>query len=105
MTGSGAVVALAMNMNLATKERFEEMIRLGFPAATLESEPAGKAGFWIDVRLGDVHACVEYHPEKGFGVSSITDSVGYGEGHDAIADSAEDAFRLVRDIIMKAKPA
>lgn len=66
-------------------ETLKQEIAEQLQEAEVALDPPTKPGasFWIDFRLGQRSAAVEYRPGMGFGVSS-TPSDGYGEGPDEV---------------------
>jgi hypothetical protein len=64
----------------------EAMIKLALPDAIVELEiPDSPAKpWWLDVTVRGRHIVVEWRPQRGFGVSLITENDGYGEGPDKV---------------------
>jgi len=71
-----------------------------FPEAKVSLDKPSKAnGSWfLDVKLGDHPAVVEWRPRRGFGISAGT-THGYGEGADERHSGVESAFVRVCDLL------
>lgn len=87
------------------KTRLLELIKVAFPQSTSDVTDETPKGFWINIDNAGKKVAVEYHEDKGFGISDMSQEVGYGEDHDMFTEDIEDVTRLIGEIFQKTKPA
>jgi len=88
-------------------KELRDQIQGEFPSAKIETtEPAhGDGIWWLDVTLGTKTVTVDWHSNRGFGISD-TLQVGYGEGPDEkFASIADTKRRLLSLLGSNEKPA
>jgi DNA-binding XRE family transcriptional regulator len=81
-------------------ETLAKRLAARFPEAqmSIDRPSKRKGSWWLDVNLEGHPAVVEWHPRKGFGVSTGA-AQGYGEGPDEIYRSLESAFTRVSNLL------
>lgn len=65
-------------------------------------KPMGtKDNLWIDFMFDNHYVAVECSPNKGFGVSSLVEDDGYGEGPDYVYTDISDVVDRVIELLQK----
>jgi predicted XRE-type DNA-binding protein len=81
-------------------EELAESLATRFPGATVTlRRPIGSGKtWWIDLKVGPNQAEVEWHPDRGFGLSLNSTSV-YGASADESFDSVSEIFARIKKLI------
>lgn len=93
-----------MNTHEDKQNELKELIVEMIPGAAANIDPTcrTKRGFWIDVSLEGRKGSIQYDEPRGYGISSLEkDNASFGEGHDEVAQTAEDAVRILRQMLQR----
>src|SRR4028119_1961716 len=82
-------------------EQIENAVLKRFPKAECVMDPAeGTSSSWfLDVSQGDYSLVVEWHPQRGIGITSNPE-MGYGEGPEEVFQDVSEARERVIELLL-----
>ena len=88
-------------MKLNPIEKIESSILNRFSTAEIVLDPpeSEKGSWFLDVDLNNYSLIIEWHPQKGFGITSNSE-VEYGEGIDEVYETSTEAEKRVLELLL-----